>query len=128
MGFRSAREAAGLTVRDVMDKLGVSDASVYQWEMGVTHPKGKRLVDVANLYCCSIDDLFDRVPPKAEEDWAEAVKAEVRIADITEALERQASLLGTMSVLVSELIESTGRIRQVAIELGGANDAEGEVS
>lgn len=60
MGFREARQAAGLTVREVADKLHVTDVAVYFWETGVYLPKGARLVEVANLYCCTIDELLDK--------------------------------------------------------------------
>ncbi|MBR5878587.1 MAG: helix-turn-helix transcriptional regulator [Akkermansia sp.] len=58
MGFRKARIAAGLSVAQVMEALKVSDAAVYQWETGVTHPSIKRLPEVAKLYGCSVDELL----------------------------------------------------------------------
>ena len=36
MGFRQARIRAGLSVREVMTEMGVTDAAVYMWETGVT--------------------------------------------------------------------------------------------
>ena len=64
MGFRKARIAAGLSVSQVMEALGVSDAAVYQWETGVTTPSGKRLPEIAKLYGCTIDELL--APEDAE--------------------------------------------------------------
>lgn len=58
MGFKSARIAAGLSVREVMEKLGVSDAAVYQWETGVQAPRASRLPQIAELYGCTVDDLL----------------------------------------------------------------------
>lgn len=58
MGFRKARIAAGLSVAQVMEALKVSDAAVYQWETGVTHPSIKHLPEVAKLYGCSVDELL----------------------------------------------------------------------
>ena len=58
MNFRKARLAAGLTVRDVVRALGVSDAAVYMWETGKMTPTAKRLVAVAQLYGCTVDDLL----------------------------------------------------------------------
>ena len=58
MSFRKARLAAGLTVRDVMNALGVSDAAVYMWETGKMAPTAKRLVAVARLYGCTVDELL----------------------------------------------------------------------
>lgn len=58
MSFRQARLNAGLSVREVMAALGVSDAAVYQWETGVTTPRAQMLVKLAGLYCCTVDDLL----------------------------------------------------------------------
>ena len=58
MSFRKAREAAGLSVAEVMKSLSVSDAAVYQWETGVNMPTTKRLPEIAKLYGCSVDELL----------------------------------------------------------------------
>lgn len=58
MGFRKARVRAGMTVAQVMEALCVSDAAVYQWETGVTMPKGTRLMELARLYGCTVDELL----------------------------------------------------------------------
>lgn len=58
MGFRAARIKAGLSVAQVMDALKVSDAAVYHWETGTTAPTAKRLIELAKLYKCSVDDLL----------------------------------------------------------------------
>ena len=58
MGFREARIKAGLSVAQVMDKLSVSDAAVYQWETGVTMPTAKRLIEIAKLYGVTVDVLL----------------------------------------------------------------------
>ena len=58
MGFRKARQDAGMTVAQVTKALSVSDAAVYQWETGVTMPTGKRLIEIAKLYRCTVDELL----------------------------------------------------------------------
>lgn len=58
MSFRKARLNAGMTVAEVMKALSVSDAAVYQWETGVTLPTGKRMIEVAKLYGCTVDELL----------------------------------------------------------------------
>lgn len=58
MSFRKARQRAGLSVAQVMEKLHVSDAAVYQWETGVTTPSAKRLPEIAKLYGCTVDELL----------------------------------------------------------------------
>lgn len=58
MGFKTARERAGLTVLNAARELKVSPAAIYMWESGETIPAGKRLPDVAKLYGCTVDDLL----------------------------------------------------------------------
>lgn len=58
MGFREARIKAGMSVAQVMDRLSVSDAAVYQWETGATMPTAKRLVEIARLYGVTVDELL----------------------------------------------------------------------
>lgn len=62
MGFRQARIKAGLSVSQVMKELGVSDAAVYYWETGQTRPTTKRLMQVAKLYRCSMEELLRDQP------------------------------------------------------------------
>ena len=58
IGFREARVKAGMSVAQVVDKLSVSDAAVYQWETGVTMPTAKRLIEIAKLYGVTVDELL----------------------------------------------------------------------
>lgn len=58
MGFRTARIKSGLSVREVMEALNVSDAAVYCWETGNYTPNTKRLPEIANLYGVTIEELL----------------------------------------------------------------------
>ena len=58
MGFKQARINAGLSVRQVMKALNVSDAAVYQWETGINLPSAKRLLEIAKLYGVTVDELL----------------------------------------------------------------------
>lgn len=58
MGFKAARLNAGISVREVMLEMGVTDAAVYQWETGVTMPRASMLVKLAKLYNCTVDELL----------------------------------------------------------------------
>lgn len=60
MSFKSARQAAELSVREVAEKLGVSDVSVYMWETGEWHPRVTRLPEIAELYGCTVDELLKK--------------------------------------------------------------------
>ena len=59
MKLKEARIQAGLSVVDVMRSLKVSDAAVYMWENGKTHPKLANLQRLAKLYGRSVDELIE---------------------------------------------------------------------
>lgn len=58
MSFRSARKKAGLSVREVMKALNVTDAAVYLWETRRTNPMVSKLEKLAKLYGCTVDELL----------------------------------------------------------------------
>lgn len=61
--YKVLREKAGLSVRQVMEALNVSDAAVYFWETGANAPSTKKLPDIAKLYGCTVDELLKEVKP-----------------------------------------------------------------
>ena len=58
MSFVKCRKAAGMTQMEVGKRLGVSDAAVCQWEKGETLPAAGRLLEIAKLYGCTVDELL----------------------------------------------------------------------
>ena len=62
MGFKEARERAGLSPVQAAERLKVSLATVYHWESGAYRPTGKRLLEIAALYQCSVDELLGICP------------------------------------------------------------------
>ena len=58
MGFKEARERAGLSPMQAAERLKVSLATVYYWESGAYRPTGKRLPEIAELYHGSVDELL----------------------------------------------------------------------
>ena len=58
MSFLSARKKAGLSQADVAEKFGISAASVCQWETGKSLPRTDKLVEIATLYGCTVDELL----------------------------------------------------------------------
>lgn len=58
MGFKEMRLKAGKTILDVQNALSVSDAAVYYWESGAFKPAADKLLKLAKLYNCSVDDLL----------------------------------------------------------------------
>lgn len=58
MGFKNAREAAGLTQQELATALGVDQSTVCLWETGKTQPRAKLLPQIADLLGCSISTLL----------------------------------------------------------------------
>lgn len=57
MTLKQIRKRAGLTAREVGAKVGVSCQNVYNWESGSYPPPTNRLLPLAELYGCTVDDL-----------------------------------------------------------------------
>lgn len=58
--IRLLREAAGLEQSALAKRLGVNRATVCKWERGTTQPESRRLPQLADALCCSIDALYGR--------------------------------------------------------------------
>ena len=58
MSFYQARKKAGLTQAVVAEKLGITAASVCQWETGKNLPRAEKLPEIATLYGCTVNDLL----------------------------------------------------------------------
>ena len=58
MGMKECRLLAEMTVMDVAYIMGVSDTCVYMWEKGKTTPRPEKLLKLAQLYSCSVEDLL----------------------------------------------------------------------
>lgn len=58
--IRSERVRINCTQAELGEKLGVSVDTVRNWEDGVTQIRISQLIDMANLFSCSIDYLLDR--------------------------------------------------------------------
>lgn len=58
------RKEKGLTQAELGKLLGVSYQAVSKWELDKTMPDSFLLPRLADVFGCSIDDLFDHVPKK----------------------------------------------------------------
>ena len=52
------RKASGMTQEQLAEALGVSFAAVSKWERGVTTPELDTIVEMADLFCISVDALL----------------------------------------------------------------------
>ena len=58
MSFKEKRLEAGLTQKEVAERLGVDQTAVHYWEVGSTKPRASLLLKIAKLYDCAVDDLL----------------------------------------------------------------------
>lgn len=65
MSFEVARRKAGLTQAEVAKALGVDRSAVSLWETGTNKPRGNRMLDLAKLYGCTVDELLKEPANKA---------------------------------------------------------------
>ena len=64
-GLKARRTAAGLTLRQIGETVGVSAQAVAKWEAGTAWPSADLLPAIAEALGCSIDDLYGDDPADA---------------------------------------------------------------
>ena len=60
MRIRDLRTCAGMTQRELADKLGISGAAVAQWETGDKRPTVGNLERLADIFGVSVDYILGR--------------------------------------------------------------------
>lgn len=61
--IKSARKAAGLTQKELAQRLGLSFQSIAQWENDLRKPKIETLKKIADALGCTISDFDEELPP-----------------------------------------------------------------
>ena len=56
----AAKNNAGLTQTEAARRLGADQSAVSFWESEKKLPRASMLVKLADLYCCTIDELMGR--------------------------------------------------------------------
>lgn len=56
--IREYRERRDLSQEEVAKVLGVNRTAVVKWETGANKPRLERIVELAKLFRCSVDDLL----------------------------------------------------------------------
>lgn len=59
-GLKKFRLKKNMTQAELAQQMGVTQSMVAKWEIGDSYPRGETLTRLADLLCCSIDDLFGR--------------------------------------------------------------------
>lgn len=58
--IQKLRQAANLTQLQVSEKLNVTPSTVAKWETGSSFPRASLLPTLADLFHCTIDELYGR--------------------------------------------------------------------
>ena len=67
MKIKEYREKCGLTKTELAQIMGVDFAAVSRWETGEAMPRASELPKLADLFGCTIDELYGRNgPPGAQ--------------------------------------------------------------
>ena len=59
MDFKNIRAKSGITQSEIAERLHIDRSTVSKWESGLARPRADKLPELAKIFGCSIDDLFD---------------------------------------------------------------------
>lgn len=57
MNIKNFRESLNMTQQALADSVGVKRSTVAMWEKGVIYPRVDVLIELSNLFNCTIDEL-----------------------------------------------------------------------
>jgi len=62
MDIRTFRLSRDITQADLAESIGVSQAAISQWELGVTFPSGRQAATLIRFSCgkITLDDLYPK--------------------------------------------------------------------
>ena len=95
------REALGLTLAQLADRMGVSEATVQRWEAGVIHPKYRRILMLAQVLNLDYNELMDW-----ESDQSDSPSAILDMSDFSPAKRYVADSLGNMTEADAAVLQS----------------------
>ena len=58
MNIKHIRIDSGMSQLQLAEKLDVDRSTVTKWETGVAMPRVDKLIELARVLCCTIDDLL----------------------------------------------------------------------
>ena len=58
-GLKKRRLAAGLSQKDLAERLGIVQSAISAWESGEKMPRASQLPALAEALNCTIDDLYN---------------------------------------------------------------------
>lgn len=86
--LKSAREAKGLTQKQVADTIGRRQQIVGHWETGYAQPDANTLFELCDLYGISVDEAFGKRTQKEEisQEALDVARAFMKADEITKEL------------------------------------------
>jgi transcriptional regulator with XRE-family HTH domain len=87
--MRMLRKEAGLTQKELGERLSLAEATVSHYELGLRSPDNEKLNDIADFFGCSVDYLLGRTTLRnAEKEFIAACRIDGLPADIPDELLR----------------------------------------
>ena len=98
--IQELRINSGLTQKQLAEKIGVKNYIIGNWEQGRTEPSVKDLIDLANIFECSIDYLLGR-----ENDFGQIVLTANLSYDVSEVIGLYSNLTDNKKKIVTALLK-----------------------
>ncbi len=98
--IQELRANSGLTQKQLAEKIGVKNYIIGNWEQGRTEPSVKDLIDLANIFECSIDYLLGR-----ENDFGQIVLTTNLSYDVSEVIGLYSNLTDNKKKIVTSLLK-----------------------
>lgn len=91
------RKKNGLSQEDLANKLNVSRQSVSKWESNNTYPETDKIVQICNIFNCSMDDLInDKVTDIEEVERKEKNNLNIALDSLLEFITKTINMLSRM--------------------------------
>ncbi len=91
------RKAKGLSQEELAEKLNVSRQSVSKWESNNTYPETDKIVQISNIFDCSMDDLInDKVVDIEKRETTEKKKYQVVVDSFLDFIVKTVNLFTSM--------------------------------
>lgn len=85
--IKKLRNEAGLTQKELADKINVSFQTVSKWESDLNEPDINNIKQLAKVFGCSVELLFDEAEAEPEAEQEESEQEEKRVEPEPEVLE-----------------------------------------
>lgn len=114
MRLKELREDRNLTQQDVAKAIQTSQTNIGRWEKGINEPAAGYLIQLANLFECTIDYLLER-----SDDFGNITIKEKSLSEITH--EEQALLDDFRSLPRQERAQAIEYVHYLADKRGSKN-------